>query len=106
MVPHLFSAIDHPLHDPVTAKAREYTSAHLDPVTDDWTQRPGSGHSLTIVKSVDLSPSGQAWNPVESSLSRVVSKIIGVLIQSTSRFVTVSILKINDSLKLFNAVTR
>ncbi len=92
VVPQLFYAVDNLQHDPVIARAKDDTSQYLDPIMYEWSQPPQSSiHGLaTAFSSAMLHNGSNNTAVIESSLSRVVSSLIGLLNMSFSRHLTVS----------------
>ncbi|XP_070540509.1 huntingtin-like isoform X2 [Ptychodera flava] len=85
LVPKLFYAMDHPQHDPVITKAKNYTCDQLEPVLQD--QAPYTNTHTTAMKEMSVFQD-HSFTPAfteESALSRVVDKLVKAMNSCTSR---------------------
>lgn len=90
VIPNLYFASDHAANDPVTAKAYDCTSTNLDIVCDDTAWRAASTFNNTVKPFDDIQLGGSHHSLLDASLSRVITKVIQTLVQSTCRFTMVS----------------
>ncbi|XP_041368406.1 huntingtin-like isoform X2 [Gigantopelta aegis] len=87
LIPHLFFSVDYPHHDPVMAYAEDTTNRFLHPVLHEWAEDPPP-LVQGLVKPYILSPIVTMHPHIESSLSRIVHKLMHQLYISKSKHFT------------------